>query len=122
MNLFFSSKKIDFDEISQRNEFGLPVAFLKQVVNLAQSELDVERIWIFGSRAKGVFRKHSDVDLAFEFVSGKDSEWARFCAELDETGLALVPFDLVDLGSCQPDLRAEILSTGKIIYEKNSSP
>ena len=106
-------------EFNADNEFGLPVPFLNQVVTLAIQYMHVERIWVFGSRAKGTHRKNSDVDLAFEFGNNREIPWAKFCAELDENGLVLVKIDCIDFLRCQAELRQEILTSGKIIYEKN---
>jgi uncharacterized protein len=115
-----NSDKSDYAALSQMDDFDLPVPFLHQVIELAVRLLEVKKIWVFGSRAKGTHRKNSDVDLAFEFEKNLESRWSELCVDLEENGLALVKIDCVDLTRCQLELRQEILSTGKLVYEKNA--
>ena len=63
---------------------------------------------VFGSRAKGAPRPHSDLDLAFETSEGlTQAELANLAEAFSESDL---PFkvDIVDLHSASPTLRAAI--------------
>ena len=92
---------------------GIKREALEQIIMLAK-ECKIEKIILFGSRARGDFKQASDIDLA---VSGGDV--ARFTADIEEKVSTLLLFDIVDLGaSVQQALLDSITQEGKILYEK----
>ena len=92
---------------------GIKREVLEQIITLAK-ECKIEKIILFGSRARGDFKQASDIDLA---VSGGDV--ARFTADIEEKVSTLLLFDIVDLGaSVQQALLDSITQEGKILYEK----
>ena len=101
------------------NRYGLPDSLLDEIRALAERH-GVERVILFGSRARGDFRRTSDIDLA---VSGGGSapsgNIAAFALDVDEETNTLLRYDVVNLdGAVQPELRDAIDREGKIIYEK----
>ena len=75
----------------------------------------IEKIILFGSRARGDFYERSDIDIA---VSGGNI--AEFSLDVDENVHTLLMFDVVDLdGYISEELRSEIERDGIVIYEKN---
>lgn len=75
---------------------------------------NVNKVILFGSRARGDFRRTSDIDLA---VSGGD--FNRFALDVDEETQTLLEFDIVNLdGDMQDELRESICREGRILYEK----
>jgi predicted nucleotidyltransferase len=69
---------------------------------------------LFGSRARGDFRRTSDIDIA---VDGGD--FARFSMDVDEETSTLLEFDIIDLQrNMQEELRKAIDTEGKTIYEE----
>ena len=74
----------------------------------------VEKVILFGSRARGDFKRTSDIDLA---VSG--GNFAGFALDVNEETSTLLKFDLVDLErEMQEELRKAIFQEGRVIYEK----
>ena len=74
----------------------------------------IELVILFGSRARGDFRRTSDIDLA---VSGGD--FTRFALDVDEETPTLLKYDFINLDrNVQPELLEEICKDGKILYEK----
>ena len=74
----------------------------------------VEKVILFGSRARGDFRPKSDIDLA---VLGGDV--ANFSMDVDEDTWTLLEYDFVDLGrGVSAELMKEIERDGILIYEK----
>ncbi len=74
----------------------------------------VEKVLLFGSRARGDYKRTSDIDLA---VSGGD--FNRFALDLDEETSTLLEFDIVNLDSpMQDELRQSIEKEGRVLYEK----
>ena len=69
---------------------------------------------MFGSRARGDFRRTSDIDLA---VSGGD--FNRFALDVDEETSTLLEYDIVNLDTeMQDELRESIEKEGRVLYEK----
>jgi len=74
----------------------------------------INKVVLFGSRARGDFHDRSDIDLA---VSGGDAGHFRLAVE-EETS-TLLKFDVVETdknASCE--LLAEIEKDGLVLYEK----
>src|SRR5687767_4077059 len=89
---------------------------LDHVVAKAVHDLDVERIWLFGSQQRGVATRASDVDIAFKLPAGSRRSWARFVLETEDSLPALVDLDLVDIEHCHPELAREVVRTGRVVY------
>ena len=92
---------------------GIKPIVLQEIVELA-IKYDVEKVILFGSRARGDFRRTSDIDLAV--VGGNVP---RFALDVDEETSTLLMYDIVDLNATvQPELRESIEREGKVLYEK----
>ena len=92
---------------------GIPSKVLEEICTFAK-QYNVEKVILFGSRARGNFHRTSDIDLA---VVGGDV--ARFALDVDEETTTLLKYDIVDLnGAVQLELRQSIEKEGKLIYEK----
>lgn len=75
---------------------------------------DMQRVILFGSRARGDFNRVSDIDLA---VSGGNVK--RFALDVEDLTSTLLTYDVVDLDRCSSDaLLGEIQREGIILYEK----
>ena len=86
---------------------------LKGICEIAE-KYKVEKVILFGSRARGDFRRTSDIDLAV-----KGGDFINFALDVDEETSTLLMFDFVDLNrSIQQELRENIEREGRIIYEK----
>lgn len=86
---------------------------IREIKDLA-IECGVEKVILFGSRARGDNKERSDIDLAIE--GGKT---ALFAVEAEEKIRTLLMFDIVDLGGfVQEELRKSIEAEGELIYEK----
>lgn len=74
----------------------------------------IEKIILFGSRARGDSKERSDIDLAV--YGGKVEE---FSVDIEENVFTLLKFDVVDMNkSVQNELVESINNEGVIIYEK----
>ena len=89
------------------NDTGIRPEVIEEIRNLAQ-KYDIEKVILFGSRARGDFRRTSDIDIA---VTGGD--FARFALDVDEETSTLLEYDIV-----QDELRESIEKEGRILYEK----
>lgn len=92
---------------------GIKPLVIQEIRRLAQ-KYGIDRVILFGSRARGDYQRVSDIDLA---VSGKDV--VRFALDVEEETSTLLKFDIVDLkGPVQEELLDSIASEGRILYEK----
>lgn len=74
---------------------------------------DIDKIILFGSRAKGINSEYSDFDL---LVYGKD--FCEYKNYMTYDILSLERFDLSDGENANDELLNEIEKYGVIIYEK----
>ena len=94
------------------NDTGIRPEVIEEIRNLAQ-KYDIEKVILFGSRARGDFRRTSDIDIA---VTGGD--FARFALDVDEETSTLLEYDIVNLDrDMQDELRESIEKEGRILYE-----
>ncbi len=92
----------------------LSESLVREIANFAR-KYNIERIVLFGSRARGTNSPRSDIDIA---VIGGDVD--LFSIDISENADTLLMFDIVPLDNGITDeLRNEIDRDGVIIYEKN---
>ena len=93
---------------------GIKPLVLEEIRKLAE-KYDVEKVILFGSRARGDYKERSDIDLAF--FGGNTT---AFSLDVDEETSTLLMFDLVDLSEpVMPELEESIRREGVTIYEKS---
>lgn len=93
---------------------GLSSTLLKEIVDRIVEHCDANRIYLYGSRARGDFERTSDIDIAVEC---HDSS-GLFAEALKDEIRTLLEMDIVDFNKISHRLRDEILSEGIVIYEK----
>lgn len=94
------------------NNFGIREQALKEIKEIAE-ECQLEKLILFGSRARGDYKRTSDIDLAV-----KGGNVVAFTLRMEETS-TLLEFDVVDLNSgITPELYESIMMEGKVLYEK----
>ncbi len=92
---------------------GIKAQVLEEIRELAR-KYDMDRVILFGSRARGDYKRTSDIDLAVE-----GGDFARFALDVDEETSTLLMYDIVDLSRpVQTELLEAIRREGKVIYEK----
>lgn len=95
------------------NNTGIREQVIEEIRILAE-KYQIEKIYLFGSRARGDYHRTSDIDLA---VSGGDFD--RFALDIDEDTSTLLKFDIVDLNHIvHPELLDAIQKEGRVLYEK----
>ena len=92
---------------------GIKSVVIKEIRDFAQ-KYGVDTVILFGSRARGDYKRVSDIDLAV-----KGGDLVRFALDVQEETSTLLKFDVINLdGSIQEELRDSIEKEGKILYEK----
>lgn len=98
----------------RRPQAGAPVdAVLREV----QRFPEVEKAYLFGSRAQGDAGTMSDVDIALSCPDIDRRRWVAI-AEAVQDAETLLDVDVVWLEDASSSLRDEILQTGKVVYER----
>ncbi len=94
-------------------KYDLPEHVEREIIKYAEIH-GIQKVILFGSRARGTNRERSDVDIA---VSGGNIRDFRF--DLEEEAQTLLMFDVVDLDHhISDELQKEIERDGVVIYEK----
>lgn len=92
---------------------GIKENVIREIVELAQ-KYDLQKVILFGSRARGDYQRASDIDLA---VSGGNI--AMFAVDVEEEVSTLLQFDIVNLDlDLQEKLLSSIKEEGILLYEK----
>jgi predicted nucleotidyltransferase len=81
----------------------------------------VERVWLFGSRARGDHFKRSDIDLAIEAPGIDRGEWAKLHFDLDEEADTLLLIDFVLMNDLPDSFRRRVHREGRLLYERGDS-
>lgn len=92
---------------------SLKTEIVEDIINWAKA-CNINRVILFGSRARGDNKERSDIDLA---VSGGNI--SAFSVGIDEEIRTLLNFDVVNLDAdMQKELRDAINEEGVLLYEK----
>ena len=93
-------------------ETGIRPQVIEEIQKIARDN-GVKKVVLFGSRARGDYKRTSDIDLA---VFGGDT--ARFALDIEDTS-TLLEYDIVDMGrEPQEELQESIRREGMGIYEE----
>ena len=94
-------------------ETGIKDSVIDEIRDLAK-KCGVGKVILFGSRARGDYKRASDIDLA---VSGGDI--LRFALDVEEETLTPLKYDVINLdGKIQEELRRVIQEEGRVLYEE----
>jgi predicted nucleotidyltransferase len=110
-------KKIQFDTLKKLIEKDPQLKFLNELIVLVLRFIEVKKIILFGSRARGDHTRTSDVDIAFVLEEAQNKNWPRFVAEADENLKTLLKLDLVRMDRANEQIKQSIEKEGHVIYE-----
>lgn len=102
------------EKIYARDEiYNLPERVFREITMFAKKH-SIQKVILFGSRARGTHRERSDIDIA---VYGGNFD--SFYWDIKENVHSLLIFDIVEAdGDISEELREEIVKDGVVIYEK----
>ncbi len=100
-------------------KFGLSEKDIEKINEVFVRFSDVEEVLIFGSRAKGNYKKGSDIDLALKGKKMDDRIASSIHAVLEEETPLPYKFDVVNYTSVSnPDFIDHINRVGIVFYKK----
>lgn len=79
---------------------------------------EVDRIVLFGSRARGDAGARADIDLAVACPRADSRSWSEF-VEAAEDSPTLLHIDLVRFETAPLHLREQIVREGRVLYERD---
>ena len=92
---------------------GIKEIVIEEIQNIAKKN-NVKKVVLFGSRARGNYKRASDIDLA---VSGGDI--LNFTFDVDEETSTPLKYDIINLdGNIQKELQSIINAEGRVLYEE----
>ena len=101
-------------------DFGLPEATLKLIRDYFSNIPEIEKVKIYGSRAKGNYERGSDIDLAF-YSHAEEDLTGQLLTELDELPTPYL-FDVTNYYKLDhPQLKDHIDRVGIVFYVKSKT-
>lgn len=88
---------------------------------LFQAFPDVERVILFGSRARGDHEERSDIDLAVDAPKMDVLTWDQVCLSITDNSETLLPIDLIWLQQAPAPLAKRIQEEGVVVFEREDS-
>ena len=96
--------------------FGLAERHYRDIVRVFRRYPNIEKVLIFGSRAKGTDKPYSDIDLAVVAPNMDDQEFSRLWNELDALELVF-KLDVLHWDKLgQQKLKDSIMTYGQYFY------
>lgn len=98
------------------NQFGLPERTINELLQYFRSNSDIEKVVIFGSRAKNTYHTGSDIDFA---IWTKNSlNFHKISSELYDLPTPY-KFDIIDYKSLNHEgMKKSIDNDGIVFYQK----
>lgn len=99
-----------------KNKYGIEEDIYQEILNIFSKISEINKVILFGSRAKQTYKPTSDIDLAVELE--EDSKKLLLIRKLDEIRCAL-KFDILNINNIKNEqLINDIKNEGIIIYKK----
>ncbi len=101
-------------------EIDQTAAVIDFLVRSALKQSKIEKLVLFGSRARSDFHMKSDFDIAIFATKLSRDEWARWSLEARENVPTLCGLDLIFVSvDTSKELISKIKLEGKVIYERS---
>ena len=92
---------------------------IEKIKKILISKLDPKLIYIFGSMLKGRTRNNSDIDVAI-LADREIDEYQLYMISQQLADVLRREVDLIDLRKATTVFKAEILKTGKLLYNSDN--
>jgi len=90
----------------------------KEMTKVIKSVPEVERVILFGSRARGDEEDRSDIDIAVKAPHATQRQWLDIVREIEELN-TLLSIDLIKIDEASSALKKSISREGIVLYERS---
>ena len=105
----------------KKEDTGLTDSDVSDIIGVITRNNKINKVILFGSRAKGTYQTGSDIDIALSGNELNINDIIDFTIELEELYLPY-KFDLLILERIKEnELLAHISRVGKVLYDKSKS-
>ena len=94
---------------------------IEEITRHLEGYAHVERVILFGSRARGDEEERSDIDLAIEGPDITESDWRKIRDFIEEDARTLLSVDIMRVEHVSEKMRRSIAQEGVILYERSSN-
>lgn len=102
-----------------KNDYGIRDNLFNDMINEFK-KTNIEKVILFGSRARNDYKYNSDIDLAIIFTSNDNDNYIKILTKLENLN-TLYKFDIIDYSKITNiKLKEETDRDGKIIYKKQA--
>lgn len=99
-------------------KFGIDETTTNKIISVFEKYPEIEEVIIYGSRAKGNYRKGSDIDITFKGKNVTDDILLKLINDLDNLNTPYL-FDISTFHSITSEgLIEHIQRVGKVFYKK----
>lgn len=99
--------------------YGLEEQDKNYLIKIIQGFEEIDKVVLFGSRAKGNYKKGSDIDLAVYGAGVTFDVVSKLHAHLEEESPMPYFFDVVDANQLNnEELKSHIERVGKVIFQR----
>jgi len=102
--------------------FGIAPAALAKPTRLFDSTPQIDRVWLYGSRARGDHRESSDIDLMVDVPAFSGKELAQLHARLEDLGLIYRTDLLLWQQATDESFRRRVEGDRKLFWEARRYP
>lgn len=100
-----------------KNNYGIRDNLFDDIINEFK-KTNIEKVILFGSRARNDYKYNSDIDLAVIFTNNDNDNYIKLLTKLENLN-TLYKFDIIDYSKITNiKLKEEIDKDGIIIYKK----
>ena len=97
-------------------KYGISLDIYNEIIKVFKKYDSIKEVYLFGSRARGDYKKTSDIDIAI-----KTNEDIKLKVLRDLENLRCIyTFDVVDIDNISGELKNNIMNDGKCIYNNMS--
>lgn len=96
--------------------YGINDKVYKRLINYFESNIDIKKIILFGSRAKGIESVNSDIDLCIDYI-GKSK--GTVVEEINDI-VGVYSCDIVFFDSLNENIEKQVARDGIEIYNKGN--
>lgn len=93
--------------------YNIPERVIRDIISFAKKN-NIDKVILFGSRARGTNKERSDIDIAVIGGNFTDFYW-----DIKDKTHSLLTFDVVEFNNkISEELKSEIERDGVVLYEK----